>query len=113
MTLPISPAIIPVIVIVLRSARLFVVTQYGDGNCQNNSNYSSEHVLSFAIASQTTFQLSGQSTGQQGITETTVVNKIVLFDNLTWFLHKKKIISIVFKLLLKAANKRFIQVLEG
>ena len=47
-TLTISPVIMHVIVSVLRSTRQYV-TQYGDGNSRNNSNYTSEHVLIFAI----------------------------------------------------------------
>ena len=69
--------------------RLSVVTQYGDGNSQNNSNYTSKRVIIFAIACLTAYQLLGQSTGQQGITETIEVNKMILFRYLAWFLHKK------------------------
>ena len=54
-----SPVIMPVWV--LRPTRLSVVTQYGDGNSQNNINYTSEHVLIFAIAYQTAFSVVGGS----------------------------------------------------
>ena len=49
----------PVIVWVLRSTRLSVVTQYSDGNSQNNSNYTSKHVLIFASAYLTALSVVG------------------------------------------------------
>ena len=62
-----SPIIMPVIVRVLCSTQLSSVSKFDDGNNQNNSIYTSEHVLIFAVAYLTALSVVGKTNSQKGI----------------------------------------------